>query len=330
MYLKSSYWKNVALKPKNTGIFDRKCLKTNAPMKLKEGAEATSKRLAMPENQGCSERLMINISNLMHEINELTKSYKMLHEVEKEAQSEAAAKDSESKLRTEDDIDRIVKAEIPDEDQCHSSWPLPALLQMKCDHCTQEECSKKTTTTTKNNDQENAAVNVRSPAQENEGKRLCGFLKSLGVHCFDMKIAADFSILESQKEFVCWYCQHREEEPQLPMLTSACPGWDQYEEREIVQIMEQSDLASNYAAMDILFGDMKEKEMRLHEGASSNGYLAHIFRHMAKELFNEDVGVLTYHILRNKDFQEVTLERDREALLCFEAAYGFWNIQKWS
>ena len=44
------------------------------------------------ENQGCSERLMININNLMHEINGLTKSYKMLHEVEKEVQSEVAVK----------------------------------------------------------------------------------------------------------------------------------------------------------------------------------------------------------------------------------------------
>ncbi|KAK1345793.1 hypothetical protein QTO34_008258 [Cnephaeus nilssonii] len=101
-------------------------------------AEATSKRLAMPENQGCSERLMINISNLMHEINELTKSYKMLHEVEKEAQSEAAAKDSESKLRTEDDIDRIVKAEIPDEDQC------PRLFQIvKSNMMTDNMCGDK-------------------------------------------------------------------------------------------------------------------------------------------------------------------------------------------
>ncbi|EPQ02251.1 Nuclear prelamin A recognition factor [Myotis brandtii] len=98
----------------------------------------------------------------------------------------------------------------------------------------------------------------------------------------------------------------------------------------ISQIMEQSDLASNDAAVDTLFGDMKEKEVRLHEGASSDRYLVHIFRHMAKELFNEDVGVLTYRTLRNKDFQEVTLERDKEVLLRFEAAYGFRNIQKWS
>ncbi|KAK1346417.1 hypothetical protein QTO34_000273 [Cnephaeus nilssonii] len=81
---------------------------------------------------------------------------------------------------------------------------------------------------------------------------------------------------------------------------------------EIVQIMEHSYLTLNDAVMDSLFGDTK-KEVRLHDGVSSDGYLAHIFRHMAKELFNEDVGVLTYRTLRNKDFQEVTLERDGEA-----------------
>uniref|UniRef100_G1PYU1 Iron hydrogenase large subunit C-terminal domain-containing protein n=1 Tax=Myotis lucifugus TaxID=59463 RepID=G1PYU1_MYOLU len=207
------------------------------------------------------------------------------------------------------------------------------------------------------------------------------FSKALGCTVFDMKIAADFSILGNQKEFVHWYWQHREEEPRLPMLTSACLGWDQYAEHvlghpiphlctakspqqimgslvkdyftrrqdlspdkifhiivapcydkklealcsqsEIVQIMEQSDLASNDAAVDTLFGDKKEKDMRLHESASSDGYLAHILRHMAKDLFNEDVGVLTHGTLRNKDFQEVTLERDEEVLLRFEAAYGF-------
>ncbi|EPQ18259.1 Nuclear prelamin A recognition factor [Myotis brandtii] len=53
-------------------------------------------------------------------------------------------------------------------------------------------------------------------------------------------------------------------------------------------------------------------------------------QHMAKELFNKDVGVLTYCTLRNKEFQEVTLERDVEVLLRFKAVYGFQNIQKWS
>uniref|UniRef100_A0A8D0VFA7 Nuclear prelamin A recognition factor n=1 Tax=Sus scrofa TaxID=9823 RepID=A0A8D0VFA7_PIG len=323
---------------------------------------------------------------------------------------------------------------------------------MKCEHCTRKECSKKT----KTDDQENASVEVPSPAPESgeekgefhkladakiflsdclacdscvsaeEGvqvaqqnakdflrvlnlnkkcdasehrvlavsvcpqslpyfaakfslsvtdasRRLCGFLKSLGVHyVFDATIAADFSILESQKEFVRRFHQHSEEEPALPMLTSACPGWVRYAERvlghpvtphlctarspqqimgslvkdyfarrqdlsadrifhvivapcydrklealqedvptaspgfrgtdcvltsgEIAQMMEQSDLSVRDAALDTLFGDVRE-EVRRHDGASSDGCLAHIFRHAAKELFDEDVGELTYRAL---------------------------------
>ncbi|XP_021565251.1 nuclear prelamin A recognition factor isoform X2 [Carlito syrichta] len=305
---------------------------------------------------------------------------------------------------------------------------------MKCEHCTRKECSKKT----KTDDQENVSVDAPTPAQESGEKcdtskhkvlvvsvcpqslpyfaakfnlsvtdasrRLCGFLKSLGVHyVFDTTIAADFSILESQKEFVRRYHQHSEEEHALPMLTSACPGWVRYAERvlgrpitthlctakspqqvmgslvkdyfarqqnlppekifhvivapcydkklealregfstalhgswgadcvltsgEIAQIMEQNDLSVKDAAVDTLFGDLKEEEVMRHDGASSDGYLAHIFRHAAKELFNEDVEEVTYRSLRNKDFQEVTLEKNGEVLLRFAAAYGFRNIQ---
>ncbi|XP_069337927.1 nuclear prelamin A recognition factor [Eulemur rufifrons] len=235
-------------------------------------------------------------------------------------------------------------------------------------------------------------------------RRLCGFLKSLGVHyVFDTTIAADFSILESQKEFVRRYHQHSEEARALPMLTSACPGWVRYAERvlgrpvtphlctakspqqvmgslvkdyfarqqnlspekifhvivapcydrklealreglssashssrgadcvltsgEIAQIMEQSDLSVQDATVDTLFGDLKEEKVTRHDGASSDGHLAHVFRHAAKELFNEDVGEVTYRALRNKDFQEVTLEKNGEVLLRFAAAYGFRNIQ---
>ncbi|XP_023367087.1 nuclear prelamin A recognition factor isoform X2 [Otolemur garnettii] len=247
-------------------------------------------------------------------------------------------------------------------------------------------------------------------------RRLCGFLKSLGVHyVFDTTIAADFSILESQKEFVRRYHQHSEKERVLPMLTSACPGWVRYAERvlgrpvtphlctakspqqvmgslvkdyfarqqslspekifhvivapcydrklealregfsstsrsslgadcvltsgEIAQIMAQSDLSVQDATVDTLtnegltflclmrFGDSKEEMVMRHDGASSDGHLVHVFRYAAKELFNEDVEEVTYRALRNKDFQEVTLEKDGEVLLRFAAAYGFRNIQ---
>lgn len=235
-------------------------------------------------------------------------------------------------------------------------------------------------------------------------RRLCGFLKSLGVHyVFDMAIAADFSILESQKEFVRRYHQHSDEQRALPMLTSACPGWVRYAERvlghpvtphlctakspqqvmgslvkdyfatqqnlppekifhaivapcydkklealqegfstaspgtrgtdcvltsgEIAQMMEQSDLSVKDATVDTLFGDVQEEVVRRHEGAGSDGHLAHVFRHAAKELFNEHVEEITYCTLRNKDFQEVTLEKNGEVLLRFAAAYGFRNVQ---
>ncbi|XP_037666628.1 nuclear prelamin A recognition factor isoform X2 [Choloepus didactylus] len=235
-------------------------------------------------------------------------------------------------------------------------------------------------------------------------RRLCGFLKSLGVHyVFDMTIAADFSILESQREFVRRYRQHREEGRALPMLTSACPGWVQYAERvlgdpitphlctakspqqimgslvkdyfarqqnlppgkivhvvvapchdrklealredpypalqgspavdcvltsgEIAQMMDQSDLPVTEASVDTLFGDLKEDEVRRHDGAGSDGYLVHVFRHAAKELFGEDVEGVTCRALRNKDFQEATLEKNGEVLLRFAAAHGFRNIQ---
>ncbi|XP_004463721.1 nuclear prelamin A recognition factor isoform X2 [Dasypus novemcinctus] len=234
-------------------------------------------------------------------------------------------------------------------------------------------------------------------------RRLCGFLKGLGVHyVFDMTIAADFSILESQREFVRRYRQHREDDRALPMLTSACPGWVQYAERvlgepvtphlctarspqqimgslvkdyfarrqnlppekvvhvivapchdrklealredphaalhgcravdcvltsgEVAQMMEQSDLPVTEAAVDTLFGDLEE-EVRRHDGANSAGYLAHVFRHAAKELFGEDVEGVTCRALRNKDLQEATLEKNGAVLLRFAAACGFRNIR---
>ncbi|XP_032648649.1 nuclear prelamin A recognition factor [Chelonoidis abingdonii] len=238
-------------------------------------------------------------------------------------------------------------------------------------------------------------------------KRLCGFLKSLGVHyVFDTTIAADFSILESQKEFVQRYRQRNQEEHALPMFASACPGWIRYAERvltnpvtphictakspqqimgslvkgyfarqqnlspdkifhiivapcydkklealredfytplynsqdvdcvltsgEIVQIMEQKNVSMKEVAevaVDSLFGEIKEEDVVRHDGRRSDGYLEHIFKHAAKELFDMDVKEITYKTLKNKDFQEVSLEKDGETVLRFAAAYGFRNIQ---
>ncbi|NXU64128.1 NARF factor, partial [Horornis vulcanius] len=75
------------------------------------------------------------------------------------------------------------------------------------------------------------------------------------------------------------------------------------------------------------FDDLKEGDVVRHDGKRSDGYLEHIFKHAAKELFGMDVKEITYKALKNKDFQEVTLEKDGETVLRFAAAYGFRNIQ---
>ncbi|KAG9476660.1 hypothetical protein GDO78_002186, partial [Eleutherodactylus coqui] len=64
-----------------------------------------------------------------------------------------------------------------------------------------------------------------------------------------------------------------------------------------------------------------------HEGGGSGGYLEHIFKYAAQELFGLHVNEIKYKPLKNKDFQEVTLEKDGEVLLQFALAYGFRNIQ---
>jgi len=57
-----------------------------------------------------------------------------------------------------------------------------------------------------------------------------------------------------------------------------------------------------------------------------------VFQHAARELFGIHVDEVTYRPLRNKDFQEVTLEKEGRVLLHFAAAYGFctrfWMLRK--
>ncbi|XP_053426996.1 nuclear prelamin A recognition factor isoform X3 [Nycticebus coucang] len=189
-------------------------------------------------------------------------------------------------------------------------------------------------------------------------RRLCGFFKCLGVHyVFDTTIAADFSILESQKEFVRRYHQHSEKERALPMLTSACPGWVRYAERVLgrpvtphlctakspQQVMgslvkdyfaRQQNLSPEKIFHVIVAPCYDRKLEALQEGFSStsrsslgadcvltSGEIAQIMEQ--SDLCVQDATVDTL----NKDFQEVTLEKDGEILLRFAAAYGFRNIQ---
>ncbi|XP_028674222.1 nuclear prelamin A recognition factor [Erpetoichthys calabaricus] len=238
-------------------------------------------------------------------------------------------------------------------------------------------------------------------------RKLCGFLKCLGIqYVFDGTLASDFSVIESQQEFVHRYRRHNQDPNALPMFTSACPGWIRYAERilgnlvtphictsksppqimgslvkdffakqqnlppdkvyhlvvapcfdkklealreefyksllhtkdvdcvltsgEIIQIMEKRNTSVDEldsVALDHIFGEEGELDIARHEGRGSEGFLEHIFKFSAKELFGLEVEEIVYRTLKNRDFQEVILEKDGEVLLQFAAVYGFRNIQ---
>ncbi|XP_041733680.1 nuclear prelamin A recognition factor isoform X2 [Coregonus clupeaformis] len=236
--------------------------------------------------------------------------------------------------------------------------------------------------------------------------KLCGFLKSLGVqYVFDTTLAAGFSILESQREFVQRYRRRNHDNHALPMFTSSCPGWIRYAERvlgslvtphictarspqqimgclvkeyftkqqklspdklyhivvapcfdkkleavreefynsllesrdvdcvltsgEVFLLMERMkmSLADLDVPLDNVLGEAGDPALVRHEGRGSEGFLEHVFKYAAAELFGLDVDEITYKTLRNRDFQEVCLERDGEVLLQFASVYGFRNIQ---
>ncbi|XP_028914478.1 cytosolic iron-sulfur assembly component 3 [Ornithorhynchus anatinus] len=238
-------------------------------------------------------------------------------------------------------------------------------------------------------------------------RKLTAFFQSLGVHhVFDTTFSRNFSLLESQREFVARFRRHSASEPALPMLASACPGWICYAEKthgsfilpyistakspqqvmgslvkdhlarqqhlppdrvyhvtvmpcydkkleasrpdffdrecqtrdvdcvittgEVVRLLEQEGVSLpdlDPAPLDPTFGSGPDQEPIGHRGGGAGGYLEHVFRHAARELFGISVGELTYKPLKNKDFQEVTLERDGSVLLHCALAYGFRNIQ---
>ncbi|NXD30917.1 NARFL factor, partial [Spelaeornis formosus] len=234
-------------------------------------------------------------------------------------------------------------------------------------------------------------------------QKLTKFLKSVH-YVFDTTFSRNFSLLESQQEFLRRFQRQAHDKKALPMLASACPGWICYAEKthgsfiiphisttkspqqvmgslvkgyfaeqqhlppdriyhvtvmpcydkkleasrpdffnqeyqtrdvdcvittgEVLKLLEQEGVALadvDPAPLDTMMG--AAPGLGGHAGGGSGGYLEHIFRHAARELFGIHVGSIHYRQLRNKDFQEVTLERDGQVLLHFALAYGFRNIQ---
>ncbi|XP_062999172.1 cytosolic iron-sulfur assembly component 3 [Elgaria multicarinata webbii] len=238
-------------------------------------------------------------------------------------------------------------------------------------------------------------------------KKLTAFFKRLGVHfVFDTTFSRNFSLLESQREFVQRFRRQAEDKKALPMLAAACPGWICYAEKthgsfiipylstakspqqvmgslvkghfaqqqhvtpdqiyhvtvmpcydkkleasrpdffiqehetrevdcvittgEVLKLLDQEGLSLSEVApapLDGMFNSLSEEQLVGHSGGGSGGYLEHIYKYAAKELFGIQVEELQYKTLKNKDFQEVTLEKDGKTVLHFALAYGFRNIQ---
>uniref|UniRef100_A0A8V0Z8B7 Nuclear prelamin A recognition factor n=1 Tax=Gallus gallus TaxID=9031 RepID=A0A8V0Z8B7_CHICK len=99
---------------------------------------------------------------------------------------------------------------------------------------------------------------------------------------------------------------------------------------EVLKLLEQERVSLpdvDPAPLDTMFSSATEEELTGHSGGGSGGYLEHIYKYAAKELFGIEVDTIQYKPLKNKDFQEVTLEKDGVVLLQFALAYGFRNIQ---
>ncbi|KAI4822018.1 hypothetical protein KUCAC02_007586 [Chaenocephalus aceratus] len=129
--------------------------------------------------------------------------------------------------------------------------------------------------------------------------------------CFDKKLEAsrsDFYLNEAEtREVDC-------------VITSG----------EVQKMLEEKNVSLkdvDPAPLDTMFSSVSEDEFLSHSGSGSGGYLHHVFTYAAKQLFGEEVKELTYKTLRNKDFQEVTLEKDGVVQLSFAFTYGFRNIQ---
>ncbi|XP_077412628.1 cytosolic Fe-S cluster assembly factor narfl [Vanacampus margaritifer] len=99
---------------------------------------------------------------------------------------------------------------------------------------------------------------------------------------------------------------------------------------EVQKMLEEENVSLNdmqAGPLDTLFSSVKGGEFLSHAGSGSGGYLHHVFTYAAKQIFGEEVKELTYKIIRNKDFLEVTLEKDGAVVLSFASTYGFRNIQ---
>ncbi|KAL3860976.1 hypothetical protein ACJMK2_007070 [Sinanodonta woodiana] len=115
---------------------------------------------------------------------------------------------------------------------------------------------------------------------------------------------------------------------------------DLYKTRDVDCVLSSGEVEKMLVKEGISLADSEESELDTlccgvgreegilnHSGGGSGGYLEHVFKFAARELFDQTLDTLEYKTLRNQDFQEVTLEANGKPVLKMALAYGFRNIQ---
>ncbi|XP_038689092.1 protein NAR1 isoform X2 [Tripterygium wilfordii] len=97
---------------------------------------------------------------------------------------------------------------------------------------------------------------------------------------------------------------------------------------DLIQLKTVDFKAVEESSVDRMLTNVTEEGHLYGVSGSSGGYAETIFRYAAKVLFGMDIkGPLNFKIIRNSDFQEVSLEVEERTMLRFAMCYGFRNLQ---
>ncbi|XP_041025552.1 protein NAR1-like isoform X2 [Juglans microcarpa x Juglans regia] len=140
--------------------------------------------------------------------------------------------------------------------------------------------------------------------------------------CYDKKLEA------AREDFVFQVESQGESHENGPSSTEVDSVLTSGEVLELIQLQAVDFKALEESPVDRMLTNVNEEGHLYGVHGSSGGYAETIFRYAAKILFGREIdGPLDFRIIRNSDFQEVTLEVKGKTVLKFALCYGFRNLQ---
>lgn len=134
--------------------------------------------------------------------------------------------------------------------------------------------------------------------------------------CYDKKLEA------SRDDFVF------DVTPQGEQITEVDSVLTTGEVLDLIKLKSVDFASLEESQLDKLLSNVNDDGHLYGTTGSSGGFAETIFRHAAKVLFGEEIeGSLNFKVLRNSDFQEVSLEIHGNTVLKFAVCYGFRNLQ---